>query len=63
MAADLGLGTCMLGWFNEKEVRKLLGLGRSKRIHIVFALGYPVDGIVAGDKIRKALSEMSRYLE
>ena len=36
-AADEGLGTCMLGWCNEKKVRKSLDIPKSKR---VILLGY-----------------------
>lgn len=39
-AADLGLGTCIMGWFNEKKVRKMLGIGR-KRVPLLLTLGYP----------------------
>ena len=25
-AADLGLGTCIIGWFDEKKIKKILGI-------------------------------------
>ena len=31
-AADIGLGTCMIGWFDEKKIKKLLDIPSSKRI-------------------------------
>ena len=31
-AADLGLGTCMLGWFDEAVIRELLHIPASRRI-------------------------------
>lgn len=40
-AADLGLGTCMIGWFNETGVRKLLNIPRSRRPVLIITLGYP----------------------
>ncbi len=40
-AADLGLGTCIVGWFNERRVRKALGIPRGKRIPLLITLGYP----------------------
>jgi nitroreductase len=39
-AADLGLGTCMIGWFNEKKVKKLLGIPSSKRVPLLITVGY-----------------------
>ncbi len=40
-AETLGIGTCILGWFNEKKLKRLLNVPRSKRIEILIALGYP----------------------
>lgn len=40
-AADLGLGTCMVGWFNEKKVRELLGVDKKRRVPLLITLGYP----------------------
>jgi nitroreductase len=40
-AAELGLGTCWLGWFNERTVRKELAVPRSDRVEILISLGYP----------------------
>jgi nitroreductase len=55
-ASDLGLGTCMVGWFNEKKVRKLLGVPSSKRIPLLITVGYRT-GELRG-KARKKLSEI-----
>ncbi len=41
-AAELGLGTCIMGWFDEKKVKKLLGIG-SKRVPLLVSLGYPAE--------------------
>ena len=57
-AAELGLGTCIMGWFNEKKVKELLGI-RGKRVPLLVSLGYP-----AGEnrkKIRKSMDEMSSW--
>lgn len=56
-AADLGLGTCIIGWFNERRVRKALGIPRGKRIPLLITLGYP-DGPTRR-KSRKTTAEMS----
>lgn len=36
-----GLGTCWIGWFNEKKVRKILNLPRSLKVLSLISLGYP----------------------
>lgn len=59
-AAELGLGTCMLGWFDEKKVRKLLGIPKGKRIGLLITLGYAADGYRTRPKIRKEVEDMSR---
>lgn len=39
-AAQLGLATCMLGWFNEKRLKELLSIQSSKRVRLVISVGY-----------------------
>ena len=39
-ATDLGLGTCIVGWFDEKKVRKLLQVPKKKRIPLLLTVGY-----------------------
>jgi nitroreductase len=36
-----GLGSCIMGWFNEKLVRKILSIPTGKRIELIISLGYP----------------------
>lgn len=35
-----GIGSCMIGWFNEDQVRKTLGIPKSKRVELIITLGY-----------------------
>lgn len=35
-----GIGSCILGWFDEKEVRKILSIPSSKRVELIITLGY-----------------------
>ncbi len=60
-AAELGLGTCMMGWFNEKQIKKLLNIPRSKRIGLVISLGYAPEDYPLREKVRKSINEMSSF--
>ena len=42
-AVELGLGTCMIGWFDEPKVQQLLGIPKNKRIPLLITIGYPDD--------------------
>ena len=55
-ATDLGLGTCIVGWFDERKVRKLLQVPNKKRIPLLLTLGYPTAGL--RKKQRKDLNVM-----
>lgn len=35
-----GIGSCMIGWFDEKEIRKILDIPLSKRVELIITLGY-----------------------
>jgi nitroreductase len=58
-ATELGLGTCILGWFDESEIRKILHIPRATRVALVIALGYSADNPPARPKTRKATEVMS----
>ncbi len=51
-ASAQGLGTCILGWFDDKKIRKICGLDSAVRL--VVALGYAKEGSVVPTKKRKA---------
>ena len=59
-AAELGLGTCMLGWFNERAVRKTLNLPWGTPIDLLISLGYPADSEIR-EKKRKPLDEILSF--
>jgi nitroreductase len=61
-AAEEGLGTCMLGWFNERKVKRLLDIPWSKRLYLLISLGYPAEtGEEARGKNRKTPDEIRCY--
>ena len=59
-AADLGLGTCIMGWFDEKKIKKILGV-KNRRIPLLISLGYP--DAPTREKVRKPLDVMCSWNE
>lgn len=59
-AAELGLGTCMIGWFDEPAVRKILQIPDKKRIPLLISLGYPAN-TKNRMKIRKDQQEILNF--
>ncbi len=39
-AAEKGLGSCMIGWFNETKVKDLLHIPKSKKALLIITIGY-----------------------
>jgi len=58
-ATEIGLGTCWIGWFNEKEAKKVLSIPKEKKIDVMAAVGYPAKP--AHKKLRKSLEEISSF--
>jgi nitroreductase len=59
-AADEGLGTCMMGWFDEPRVKELLGIPKKKRAELVISLGYPAKPDIR-QKTRKERDQMCSF--
>lgn len=55
-ATDEGLGTCILGWCDEKKVRKTLDIPEKKRVLLVILLGYSAQPL--REKKRKSDDEI-----
>jgi nitroreductase len=60
-AAELGLGTCMIGWFEENKIKKLLQIPSDKSIGLLISVGYAVEGYPVRTKIRKPIEENVKY--
>ena len=60
-AAELGLGTCMIGWFEEDKIKKLLQIPSDKSIGLLISVGYAVEGYAQRAKIRKSIEEIVKY--
>lgn len=58
-ATELGLGTCMLGWFDESKIKEILHVPRATRIGLVITLGYAAEDRPPRPKTRKSAEVMS----
>ncbi len=38
-----GLGSCMIGWFDEPMLRRILGIPKSKRVELLITIGYSLN--------------------
>jgi nitroreductase len=61
-AEEEGLGTCMLGWFNERSIKKILNIPKKHKIVLVITVGYP-DSEETRKKTRKSLDDIHSYNE
>ncbi len=63
-AQELGLGTCFIGYFNERGIKKLLNIPDKYKVPLLIAVGYPDDIYREEDvikiklKSRKSLEEI-----
>ena len=60
-ATAQGLGTCILGWFDDKEIREICALDDNARL--VIALGYAKEGDKLRAKKRKDMDELVSVIE
>lgn len=60
-ATELGLGTCMIGWFNEPRIQELLDIPKKRKVGLLITLGYAPDDYKLRKKIRKTQEEMSGF--
>ena len=59
-AVELGLGTCWIGHFDEKEVKQILGIPEKIRVVELMPLGYPANPSVI-EKTRFPLDVIVKY--
>ena len=58
-AAAQGLGTCILGWFNEKKIKEATGI--DKTVRLVITLGYPHETDILRERKRKDLKKLVSF--
>ena len=59
-AAAQGLSTCILGWFDDEQIRSLCGL--EYPVRLVITLGYAKEGDPLRDKKRKSMDELVSFV-
>lgn len=59
-ATELGLGSCILGWFDEDKIKEILSVPKKHFVDLVIALGYPETADVP-EKRRKDESEVLSF--
>jgi len=60
-AAAQGLGTCILGWFDDEKIREITGV--DSPVRIVISLGYAKEGDPLREKKRKSAGSLIREIE
>ena len=60
-ATAQGLETCILGWLDDKKIRKICDLKHPVRL--VIALGYPKENYELREKKRKSFDELVNIIE
>ena len=58
-AAAEGLGSCMIGWFDEAKVKKICRVPDSKRVQLIITIGY--SAVKTRTKIRMPLDKIVSY--
>jgi nitroreductase len=58
-AAECGLGTCWIGWFNKRAVRNILRIPRDIEIVSLITIGYESGNGAKEERTRLALNEIA----
>jgi nitroreductase len=60
-AAELGLGTCWIGWFDESKAKKVLQIPPNEKIEVMLSLGYPAGEVATNRQQRKPLEQVACF--
>lgn len=59
-ATEDGLGTCILGWFAERRIKRLVAIPRKLRVGLIITVGYPTK-MRTPTKRRKSAEEITGW--
>ncbi|MFA6548955.1 MAG: nitroreductase family protein [Candidatus Margulisiibacteriota bacterium] len=57
-AWDLGIGSCWIGWFDEKRIKSILAIPKEREVVAMLTFGYPKEEQKEHPKHRKSLEEI-----
>lgn len=60
-AEELGLGTCWIGWFDEKAVKPILKIPKDRKVDILLAVGYYDKDKPRQPQKRDSLEEIANF--
>jgi len=61
-AWELGIGSCWIGWFDEKKIKTLLDIPENQEVIAMLTLGYPKEERLPFPKHRKKLEEIVKVI-
>lgn len=62
-AWELGIGSCWIGWFDEKKIKKLLDIPGDQEVIAMLTLGYPEEGAKVHPKNRKDRKQIVSFFD
>ena len=60
-AEELELGTCWIGWFNEKAVKSILNVPKDRRVEVLIAMGYYDRGKIGRPHKREPMENIAAF--
>jgi nitroreductase len=62
-AWELGIGSCWIGWFDEKKIKAFLNIAKNEEVIAMLTLGYPKEGHISHSKKRKSMKEIVKFID
>ncbi len=60
-AEELGLGTCWVGWFNERAIKRVLNIPRYEKVEGLIAMGYHRGGKGPSEHDRRPMERIASF--
>ncbi len=62
-AESLGIGSCIIGWFDKKKANKYFNISKNENIDLLIAFGYPQENLSSSNKKRKTIEKIHSFIE